>query len=157
MKRLIIPALLLSTLGAARLDAQVSANGNASVVVPQVLAIQSVGDLNIDGTGFDFSAGDISSTTGTVDITSRANLIYTLEVTATDIQQAGVADPLGFGLIPSGGGAAVSLNGGATATWNASMPRGATTSTLTFEATANVNLHDPGTYSGQITYTIIGN
>ena len=154
MKRLMMALTVLGVLavGATDVYAQ-STNGSASVTVPTVLVVSSVTDLTMDGSGFDFSAGETATSTGTVDITTRSNVAHAVDVTGTAITDG--TSNLGFS-VQDAGGVYQAVSGTAVKAL-ADLARGTRVSAINFQATADINTHDPGAYTGTITYTVVTN
>lgn len=152
MKKLTIAVLAMLAFGAANVSAQ-SANGSASVTIPTVLVVSNVTALNISS-GFDFSSSNTASASGTVDITTRANILHAVDVTGTAITDG--SSSLVFQVNDSGG-TPQTVDVSTPVKALASLARGSQTNTITFTATADVATNDPGTYSGTITYTVVAN
>lgn len=153
MKRLMMAmAMVALVMGTTELTAQ-TANGNASITVPTVLVVSSVTDLTIDGTGFDFSAGETSTSTGTVDITTRSNVAHAVDVTGTAITDG--TSNLGFSVLDAAG--TYQAVGATAVKALANLAMGTQTNTVSFQATADVTTDAPGAYTGTITYTVVTN
>lgn len=152
MKKLTIAVLAMVALGAANASAQ-SANASASVTIPTVLVVSNVTALNISS-GFDFSSSNTASASGTVDITTRSNILHAVNVTGTTITDG--TSNLVFKVNDSSG-TPQAVDPATPVKALANLTRGSATNTITFTATADVATNDPGTYSGTITYTVVAN
>lgn len=126
-----------------------TATGNASVTIPTVLVISSVGDLTI-ASGFDFSTANESAATGTVSIVTRSNIAHAVDVTSTTVSLG--TDNLVFEVQNSD---LAYMDATGTVKALANLPRGEQTNDVSFRATANVATHAPGEYTGTITYTVL--
>lgn len=152
MKKLTTAVLAMLALGAADLSAQ-SANGNASVTIPQVLVITSVGDLTVASTAFDFSAANTSQATGAVSVGTRSNIAHAIEVTGSDLTLG--ADNLALEVQASD--ASWSTVSATAVRAVAGLARGNQSGSVNFRTTADISLHSPGEYTGTITYTVVAN
>lgn len=127
-----------------------TATGAASVTIPEVLVISSVGDLTIAEGEFDFSETNEASATGAVNISTRSNIVHAVDVTSTAIEQGG--ETLKFEVMNSAGTYEPATG---TVKALAGLTRGVRSNIINFQATANVASHAPGEYTGTITYTVL--
>jgi hypothetical protein len=152
MRKLTMALLAVGALaGATDAYAQASTTANATVVIPQVLAFGTVDDLTIDATQFDFSATDTDVGAGTANVQSRANVTHSLSVSGANLTNG--TDALTLQVLSSG---AVFTDVTGTATEVAAgLARGLQNTLVSYQATADILLHSPGTYTGILTYTIV--
>ena len=153
MKKLMIAALAMLAFGA--MDVTAQTNGAATVNIPTVLVVTNVSDLTIAETAFDFSGSNTSQASGSVTIDTRSNVLHAVDVSLNS-PVANAGDVLTLKVL------------GADATWSDvtatavkaldNLARGTQTgNTISFQTTADVSQHAPGTYSGTITYTVVAN
>jgi hypothetical protein len=153
MKKLTVALVAVFALGG--VSEAMAQTGQATVVVPQVLTIRSVGDLTIT-----LAAGDFSQTTGTasatgdVTVETMGNVAHSVDVTGGDLMNG--AEVFTLQVQDAGDSNFKDVSGTAVRAISG-LARGLQTGTATFQATADVASHAPGTYTGTITYTVIAN
>jgi hypothetical protein len=143
-------ALLIGA-GASGLTAQ-SANGSASVTIPEVLRI-SVGALEIPASAFDFEESTQAEATGEVSVETRANIEHAVDVTGSDLTMGEYELPL---LVQATDSEYYALSGSAIKALG-DLGRGTQNSMVSFKVLADLAVHAPGTYAGTITYTVVAN
>lgn len=152
MKKLTITVLAMlafGALGATKASAQVT--GQATVTIPSVLEITGVTDLTI--AGFDFSGGNSSTATGQTTVDTRGNVPHAVNVALGSDLTNGAGDTFVLDVVTTSGLSPL----GTGALEVATLLRGVHATAVQFEATADLGTDAPGTYTGQITYTVVPN
>lgn len=152
MKKMAMMATVVFALGGVtEAVAQTTADGQATVTIPQVLMIRSVTDLSIVLAAGDFSDSDTAVGTGSVTVETRANVVHSVTVSGSDLMNEDDAITIE---VEAAAGGFSDVNATAVTALSA-LGRGSQSSQVNFQATADVATHAPGTYQGTITYTVV--
>lgn len=149
MRKLTMALVAVFALGAVSEAAAQTETGTATVTIPEVLQIRSVGDLVIGEGDFNFAESDASTASGTVEVQTRANVQHSVNVSGGSLAQGGTS--LDLQVLSGADWVAMDTE----VTVLSALPAGSQAGTVTFQTTANVATHAPGAYTGTITYTVI--